>query len=308
MKGQFDPQEAALFGVLVDVLATNEVERPVLRVRVASRGVTLGRPFLRFFELGLIEERVVRPGFLRRLLGGKDRVWIRLTASGLQLGAEMFPARQPVAETDPVPEAPAPAEVAEPEPQPQPEPKAEPVPEPEPEAPAPLPDRPTRFQPSDFTETLGGAPLASTTIPASERLDGLAELLGLLGFEFIEAGAFLADRRMAEGQSDAEIALEVVVTALAHAARLRETGTIDLNHEAALLLIAEIETMFGRLVPDGMLEADLLTAAVTGMRSFVQDPADRSGLDEFLADPLRGVAPPAICPEAIYQPVHQDED
>lgn len=57
-------------------------ERDALRVRVATHGGQLGRDYVRFRDLGLVEEIESRPGVLRRLLGAKSKQLVHLTERG----------------------------------------------------------------------------------------------------------------------------------------------------------------------------------------------------------------------------------
>lgn len=311
MTPNFDHQEKALFRLIVELLDADEVEEHALRIRVASRGLTLGRIFMRFYELGLVEDRVVRAGFFGRLSGKTDVTWVRLTDAGRKLAVETFSAPPELsvapawaAPVELEPEISSPVDAEEPEPtaaldDPEPPALVE-MSEPEPEE-TPLD---LQAEPIESVIEASDVPNAPELSAADrERIEGMAELVGLLGFDLTEAGASLALARWDEGQSDSYVALEIVVTSIAHAARLSTTGTRAINAPAALLLIVEIERMFGRLVPDGLMDEDLLSAAVLKMRSFIYDSAEKSGLDDFLAEPFRGAETPALCPaHAVSEP------
>lgn len=318
--------EAELFAVLVELLGDQKLERNVLRVLVGARGYELGRPYLHLCQQGLIEESRVRPGFFARLFGARETLWVRVTDYGRKIAAEVAaPVRAevvPVAEEiSPPPNQADPArpeavDVAAPDPLPLNSPEAA-SPDLPPDAdavaaqilpPAP-PKRPRRFMLSDFTETLGGMPLdAGFQVPASDRLDGLTESLGLLGFELTDAGRLLAIGRWAQGQSDAQVALEIVTTALAHALRLDATGTTELDPEATAGLVGRVNEAFAAYVYEGLLDAESLTEAAGRMESFLGETVATSGVDEYLSDPQRGMAPTAVCPDDIYRRAEVEED
>jgi hypothetical protein len=156
-----------------------------------------------------------------------------------------------------------------------------------------------RFAPSDFTETLGGAPVdVAPAIPASDRLDGLTETISLLGFELTEAGKMLAVHRWAQDKTDAQVVLEIVTTALAHAVRLDAAGTAKLDPEAAAALVTQVQQTFAVYVGEGLLAEETLTEASGQMSRFLSEAEEE--VDLYLADAMRGMAPPAICPDGIY--------
>ena len=319
--------ESELFAILVDLLGDQKVERNVLRVLVGARGYELGRPYLHLCQQGLIEESRVRLGFFARLFGGaRETLWVRVTDYGRKIAAEVT--EQVQAEAVPVTEeisppphqaGPAPPEavvVAAPDPLPpntlqaaspglphDADPVAAQV-----LLPAP-PKRPRRFTLSDFTEILGGTPLDTAfQVPASDRLDGLTESLGLLGFELTDGGRFLAVSRWTQGQSDAQVALEIVTTALAHVLRLDATGITQLNPEAAADLVGRVNEAFTAYVSDGILDAESLNEAVGRMEGFLGGTVATSGVDDYLSDPRRGMAPTAVCPDDRYLREEVKED
>ncbi|NBZ89226.1 hypothetical protein [Stagnihabitans tardus] len=333
--------EAELFSVLVELLGDQRLERNALRVLAGARGHELGRPYLNLCQQGLIEETRVQPGFFRRLFGARETLWVRVTDYGQKVAATMaehVPAEPaPVAlETPPFPRQPDPApletsDVATAQPQPstvvdvapmgmpQHTPVRVVVPDPLPEvtsivAPSPAPQSkrppaPRRFTPLDFTETLGGTPLDSGfQIPASDRLDGLSEAVGLLGFELTDAGKLLAVSRWAQGLTDVQVALEIVTSALAHAVRLDAMGTAKLDREAAAGLVSRLTETFQAYVAEGLLEAESLYEVSSRMEGFLGGPPATSDLDAYLADPHRGMAPTAVCPDDIYLRTEVEED
>ena len=304
--------EAELFGILVDLLADKKLERNALRVQVGARGFELGRPYLHLCQQGLIEEHLVRPGFFARLFGARETLWVRVTDYGRKVAAELAPEVQavaaPVADDQPPHQAALPnQEDASTIPHEEPAVILEDMPV-EPAKPKAKRKKsatpPRRFKNTDFTDTLGGAPLdAGFAIPASDRLDGLAELVGLLGFELTDAGRMLATNRWTGGQTDAQVSLEIVSTALAHAVRLNA----KLDQEAALGLVSRTNDAFMVFVSEGLLDADSLTVAIGEMAGFLTEPISTSGVNDYLSDPLRGIAPPAICPDDIYLRVSDDD-
>jgi hypothetical protein len=157
--------------------------------------------------------------------------------------------------------------------------------------------------------TRGGAPIENEyTVSASSRLDGLAELVGLLGFELTRGGRLLAENRWAKGQSDVEVSLEIFSASLARAARLKLTATLDLDMDAVVHLIEAIREMFRPFVRESMLDEQNLTSAMTMMRGFVVGAIALPEVEHYLADPLRGLAPLAICPENIFLLVNVDDE
>lgn len=302
--------EAELFRTLVELLGDQKLERNTLRILVGARELELGRPYRHLCEQGLIAEQRVRPGFFRRFFGAQDVLWVQVTAQGRKVAAELTQGESDLVEPTQV-EIEAPPKAIEPV-APSAPPSVEPVADLQ-EAPPPAkrkkPAAPPRFTPSDFTETLGGAPLETRfQIPDSDRLDGLTESVGLFGFDLTEAGKLLAVNRWAQGQTDTQVALEIVTTALAHAVRLDASGTTTLDRETALGLADRIREAFAVFVSEGLLGAEDLTEAADQMTRFIAEPTPASGLDAYLLDALRGMAPPAICPEGIYLQTEFTED
>lgn len=166
-----------------------------------------------------------------------------------------------------------------------------------------------RFTPADFTEAVGGAPVDDgLALPEGDRLDGLAELLALQGFELMPAGRLLAAHRWAEGFADADVALEVLVVSVAHAARLDRTGTARLDREAMLAVVDAVGGTLAQLVAEGALVADQVEESLATMRVFVRgEDGAEAALAALLDDPLRGLAPPAICPEGVWVPADDGE-
>lgn len=339
MSDQLAPHEKTAFATLAAVLKDGRVERDSLRVLVASRGGDLGRDYIRLRDLWLVEEVEQRPGFFRRLFGAKPKRMVGLTPKGMALAAGAVAvgaageaavdlvaeaAALPAVDTAPVGPAledirrsvdtgaatfaedaplPAVAQVAAPE--------AAAVPiaaEPAVEVPRPRPA--PRFTPADFTEAVGGAPVdEGLSLPEGDRLDGLAELLALLGFELMPAGRLLAAQRWAEGFADADVALEVLVVSVAHAARLDRTGTAHLDRTAMLAVLEGVGGTLAQLVAEGALVAEQVDESLATMRIFLGGEAEGAvALEVLLNDPLRGLAPPALCPEGVWVPADTGED
>jgi hypothetical protein len=315
MARNLDPKETELFAILTELLAENEIEQNALRVKVGSQGAELGRAYLRLFDFGLVSERLVRPSVLRRLFGGHEAVFIGLTDEGRQLAIKMFVDAEVVAvESETVDQTVLEQKARQQEDKLYVHGGAPAVPSHDASVNtasrrSAVAQSTSRLRLSDYTETLGGAPVEQgITIPASNRLDGLAELVGLLGFDLTRAGRLLAANRWAEGQSDTEVALEIVVASLAHAARLKLTKTTDLEIDAVVHLIEAVRETFRPFVRESMLGEQVLTEALTMMRGFFVGAVGMSEFDQYLADPLRGLAPPATCPEHIFLLVNVEED
>lgn len=303
---QLAPHERSVFATLSAVLAEEgAVERDSLRVLVASRGGDLGREYIRLRDLGFVQEVETRPGFFARLFGAKAKRLVSLTARGREL-AGLAVAVPEAAVAVPEPEVAAP--VAEPVAEaavegPVVEPVAEPVVAPAVRAAAKRQKKP-RVTVADFTESVGGAPVdEAVALPEGERLDGLAETLGLMGFELMPAGRLLAAHRWAAGFADADVVLETLVVAVAHAARLDRTGTARLDQAAMAGVVDAVGAALGPLVAEGALGAAQLDESLGAMRAFLRGDAAADGaVAALLDDPLRGLAPPAICPEGVWIP------
>ena len=106
--------EAELFAILFELLGDQKLERNALRVLAGARGHELGRPYLHLCQQGLIEESRVRPGFLARLFGARETVWVRVTDHGRQVmaetaapeRAEAAPMAEDIPQADPTPPEP----------------------------------------------------------------------------------------------------------------------------------------------------------------------------------------------------------
>lgn len=335
MNAQLAPNEDRAFSVLAGILIEREqVERDALRVSVASKGCTIGREYMRLRELGLIEEFTIRPSFLRRLFGAKPSLLVRLTEEGrnlasptldrepattgplvaLELDADQVPQEITVEQQTVAVEAPTLQQEDTASTTQGIDPEA--VPEPVASAEANLADAaskyppPKRFALTDYTDVIGGqAEDSSFALDGSERLDGLAELLGLMGIEMTPAGNLLAANRWTEGYTDADVALEVIVSSVAHAARLDQTGTARLDQSAMMACLESVESTMSSLVSEGHLTAAQLTESLQAMRGFIQaDDRAVDAINELLSDPLRGMAPPAMCPEEVWVATDEEEE
>lgn len=320
------PHEETAFAILASILIERgQVERDALRVLVASKGRAVGREYMRLRELGLIEEFSIRQNFLHRLFGTKPILQVRMTDTGRELAS---PTNGGILKSEPMV---TPAQVANPDLQEIAVDKKsgpyeldalryeevhpmgrEIVPEICSKAVAVAPDNlgdvkarippPKRFAATDYTDVIGGkAEDANLALARSERLDGLTELLALLGFELTPAGNLLAANRWADGQIDADVALEVLVTSVAHAARLDQTGTARLDQCAILYCLKSVEETMSNFVSEGHLTSAKLSESMQVMRGFIQgDDRSLDAINDLLSDPLRGMAPPAILPEEVW--------
>lgn len=330
------PHEKSSFGILAAILAEREaVDRDAMRVAVAARGGVLGRDYRRFVELRLVVEIEDRPNFFRRLFGAKTRTIVRLTERGRDLaeGSVEKPSITAVAD--------ARIEATVPEPdiaqetfsakkdegyyendlrgeQPSPEERdcgvvvvsdfVQLKEEVQPTTPAKH-QAGKRFAITDYTDVLGGqAEEPSFTVFGSERLDGLTESLGLLGFEMTPAGSLLAARRWSDGLNDAEVALDILVASFAHAVRLDLTGTARFDLKAMLSLIDMVELKMWDMVGEGQLTEERLVTDLSMVRGSVRGEDDaQAAILALLSDPVLGMAPPTILPEEVWLPIDGED-
>lgn len=311
-------QESALLSALGTLLADEPaIEMDSLRVKVGALGYELGRTYLSLRSHNLVQEHQTRPGFFRRLFGAESKRLVSLTDAGRALAKANAPrapeswppeTRQPETRATesstpepqtpetPAPQTPRNTAPAKPAPvTPKAPPKA---------APAQTRKKPRAAPPSntDFTETLGGAPV-DHPLPAQDpvRLEGLGEMLGLTGFEITPAGQLLAGKRWSEGRRDSEVALEILVVALAHAANLDALGMAHLDRDVARQFFAEVEREFAQLAAAGELSAQELSHNLATVFAILGTPAEaKAPLANILQDPVLGSAPPAICPDDFY--------
>lgn len=306
MPPRLEHQEVALLTVLVEILADGrELERDELRVKVASRGIELGRAYFRLFERGLIIERDYKPGFLKRLFGSKAGRFVSLPPAAFQFFSTFE------ANIDSVDVKAADAQSTTPERLPRdldvlsgPVSGAS-----NSKKTSALPPQQRRFAPTDYTDELGGTPDEPVAeLSDDDLIQGLTELLSLLGFELTPAGKLLASSRAAANVSEAEIALEVLVAAIAHASRLSLMGTVQIAEGPARAQIAEINKVFVNFVEEHALLQSSLDTAVKTMMDFIMLDEPSAALDAYLADAMRGLAPPAVCPDEMFIVLNVDED
>jgi hypothetical protein len=279
--------------------------RSTLSVVGRGRGLDVARPFNRLKSLGLVEEIEKRPFFLFRLFGAKTTVLLRpCTQADALVSSEPPPPLGAAA----VAELPRPPE---PEVVPQaaaPMPEAAPVPKPEavPAAPAkPVQTRPIRMAPDAYTDEIGGQPMAYAPVPLAagldpDLLDGLREMLEVMGMEMTPAGAAMISDRMAKGASAGEALCQVALYAFAHAAHhdtlaVAQSGS-NLLHDYAIEVIRELE----KLRDAGEVRAEAFERDMRAIWALVDNTTDRRPLvAELLSDPMGGAAPPAVLPEDV---------
>ncbi|MFC2966905.1 hypothetical protein [Acidimangrovimonas pyrenivorans] len=160
---------------------------------------------------------------------------------------------------------------------------------------------PRRVSNADYTEDLGGVPMddAGPTLSAGvdpEILDGLREMLGVLGMELTLAGEALIGDRMAKGVAAGEALSQVVLFAFAHAVRASaasDDGAAEMPKlsEYAVEVMRELE----KLRDAGAIEDARFEADMRQLWAMVQD--DPAQAETLLADPVGGAAPPALLPE-----------
>ena len=303
---KLEQQELVLLNTLLDILPNGtELERDMLRVKVASRGIELGRAYFRLFERGFVVERFQNPGLLGRVFGARQKCLVRLSDTARAFASTNLATQGEVPEV--FKEVLDPGLYAEP---------STGLVRP----PAKVVEtrfigevtearaKSRRLTSSDYTEELGGAPLESASPGAeTELVQSLGELLALLGFELTPAGRLLAETRSRANTSEAEIALEILVTSFAHAARLASTGTVRIVERMALAHIAAIENAFAHFVVEGVLDQAVLGSASASMADFISRPSTSPALDDYLADAMRGLAPPAVCPDDMFELINVDD-
>lgn len=274
--------------------------RSTLSVVGRGRGLDVARPFNRLKALGLVEEIEKRPFFLFRLFGAKTTTLLR----------PCLQADAPVSS-----EPPPPLGAAEPADLPEPPPAAaaptpEPAPEPQPEAvqaapQKPVQTRPIRMAPDAYTDEIGGQPIPYAPLPLAAGLDpdlleGLREMLQVLGMELTPAGAAMISDRMAKGASAGEALCQVALYAFAHAAHHdsldgAQSGS-TLLHDYAVEVIRELE----KLRDAGEVRPEAFERDMRAIWALVDSTTDRRPfLAELLSDPMGGAAPPAVMPEDV---------
>lgn len=283
--------------------------RSTLSVVGRGRGLEVARTFNHLKSLGLVEEIAQRPFFLLRWFGAKPTILLRPSA---QADAA---ANAPVSNAPPPPLGAEPV-AAEPPQMPEPEaaaPPAAPEPAAVPPAPAPLdpaPPKPVQTRPiriplDAYTDEIGGQPLAYAPLarPAAldpDLLEGLREMLEVMGMELTQAGEAMIADRMAKGASAGEALCQVALYAFAHAAHydsLSEDQSLSaLLHDYAIEVIRELE----KLRDAGEVRAEPFERDMRAIWALVDKTSDPSPLvAELLSDPMGGAAPPAVMPEEV---------
>ena len=196
-------------------------------------------------------------------------------------------------------------------------PVSSPLPAPVPAQPRPAAARspsPPRFAPDAYTDELGGKPLIAAPPPAAfsldpELLEGLSEMIAVLGLEMTFAAETLIADRIAAGASAGEALSQVALFAFAHAAHydILGGGTVDAVQlrDYAIAVMKELEKLrdAGEIAPEPF-ERDM-----RAIWALVDKDSDRSALvDQLLSDPVGGAAPPALLPEELRGFTEDDED
>lgn len=169
--------------------------------------------------------------------------------------------------------------------------------------PAP-PARPARLPLNAYTDEIGGQPMA--VAPAvdldPELLEGLHEMLELLGMEVTIAGDALIGNRVSRGALAGEALLQVVVFAFAHAARYDILSgspvPADDLHAYGQALVRELE----KLRDAGEIRSEPFDRDIGLVLTLADKAAGDSRaalIEEQLADPVGGIAPPALLPEGL---------
>lgn len=166
------------------------------------------------------------------------------------------------------------------------------------------PARPARLPLNAYTDEIGGQPMA--VAPAvdldPELLEGLHEMLELLGMEVTIAGDALIGNRVSRGALAGEALLQVVVFAFAHAARYDILSgspvPADDLHAYGQALVRELE----KLRDAGEIRAEPFDRDIGLVLTLADKAAGDSRaalIEELLADPVGGIAPPALLPEGL---------
>jgi hypothetical protein len=283
------PLDQAEQDLLALIRALHAEKGPFLRSTLSvvgrGRGLEVARTYNHLKLLGLVEEIPQKPFFLKRLFGAKPTLLLRPVTAA----EATAPAPPPAVEAPPPPPA-APA----------PEPVA-----PTPAAPKPPKTRTIPMAPDAYTDEIGGQPLAYAPLPLAtgldpELLDGLREMLVLLGMELTMAGEALISDRMAKGASAGEALCQVTLFAFAHAAHhdILAGGPMQAKtlHDYAIEVIGELE----KLRDAGEVRPEPFEQDMRAIWALVDKSTDRSPLvAELLRDPTGGAAPPALLPEEL---------
>lgn len=280
------PLDQAEEDLLALIRALHAEKGPFLRSTLSvvgrGRGLEVARAYNHLKLLGLVEEIPQKPFFLKRLFGAKPALMLRPGTAAETPAPAPIPvieaAASPVA-TDPV--APTPA------------------------AAKPAKTRLLPLAPDAYTDEIGGQPLAYAPLPLAtgldpELLDGLREMLVLLGLELTMAGEALISDRMARGASAGEALCQVTLFAFAHAAHhdILAGGPMQAKtlHDYAIEVIAELE----KLRDAGEVRPEPFERDMRAIWALVDKSTDRGPfVAELLRDPTGGAAPPALLPEEL---------
>ena len=283
--------------------------RSTLSVVGRGRGLEVARTFNHLKSLGLVEEIEQRPFFLLRWLGAKPTVLLRPSVQAdAAANAPVSNAPPPPLGAEPVaaepPQMPEPATAATPAaPEPAPAP-LDPAPL-DPAPPKPVQTRPIRMPLDAYTDEIGGQPLAYAPVAQvagldPELLEGLREMLEVMGMELTQAGEAMIADRMAKGASAGEALCQVALYAFAHAALYdslsEDQSQSALLHDYAIEVIRELE----KLRDAGEVRAAPFERDMRAIWALVDKTSDPSPLvAELLSDPMGGAAPPAVMPEEV---------
>ena len=314
---------------------------PILRDRLSvlarGRGIEVARSLLHLKAAGLVEEAERRPKFFLRILRAKPEFYVHPTDSGLALVCadgqqaalrdesltvaslptdEVILPQLPQATTEGESDTTVTSAAALPKflrtsvrrttlssaSQEQGASRLEPMQSPR--VTARYAHRPAL---SDFTEVLGGTPIAynprgvTQGVP-KDVMDGLREWLDVVGLQLTGAGEDLIEDRMAKGASQGEALLQVVLFAFAHGVYL--DAVTDGNVQALGLQEYAIEVMreVEKLRDAGEIRDDRFESDMRCLWALVTVSADQfQQAKGLLADPVGGAAPIAILPEELRE-------
>jgi hypothetical protein len=159
---------------------------------------------------------------------------------------------------------------------------------------------PIRRVSSAFTEGLGGIPIAENHVYQACMVDAstlaeIREMLESFGMELTAAGEVLIADRVESGASPCDALVQVVLYAFGHAARhgmLDKRAFLGLSlSDFAVFVMQELEKLRDAdIICEARFEEDM-----RNLWSTITNPSE--SLDELLADPIGGAAPPALLPE-----------
>ena len=324
-----DWPERELLGILISLHSwRGPVSQDTLAVAARGRGLAVSRPLARLKTMGLIEEVKKRPPVFLRLFGYKaeylivpseqalSQDWWR-EEKNLRILSVVPQVAQTIGKSEPKPKlfsAPPPILLQQNVP-PQSLSNSGPV-----SAttvslreltPATSSDdntttivsslaHPIRRVSSAFTQDLGGVPLIEIAANQACMVDASAlaeirEMLESFGMELTAAGEVLIADRVASGASPGDALVQVVLYAFGHAARhgmLDKRAFLGLSlSDFAVFVMQELEKLRDAdIICEARFEEDM-----RNLWSTITSPSE--SLDELLADPIGGAAPPALLPE-----------